>query len=328
VSQIPTPESLQERLEQAEQTLAAIRNGEVDALVVNSPDEGQRVFTLRGADWVYRVMVEQMSEGAATVSSDGTILYCNRRLADMVDLPLERAIGSTLAGLATPEDAPKVREFLASSPHPKDGLEVQLMGSEVARPVRLSASRLIGDLNDCLCVLILDLSAERRGDRLEALVLERTAELERMNANLRISERLATVGTLSAGLGHDMANLLLPVRASLDALDSGVEAPELKSDIAGIRTAVDYLQSLSRGGSGCWPWTRTVRWANGSVRFDEWFEDSIRRSRNVLPPGISLRSDVAGGSPGWRSPRRRFPRPCSTSCKNAVMPCGRAALER
>src|SRR5207248_7940559 len=55
-----------------------------------------------------------------------------------------------------------------------------------------------------------ELAAHR--DRLEELVQQRTGELERSHQHLRASERMAAIGTLSAGLGHDMGNLLLPIR--------------------------------------------------------------------------------------------------------------------
>jgi hypothetical protein len=67
-------EHLRDRLEEAEAAVDAIRSGEVDALVISSPD-GEQVFTLQGAEHPYRVMVETMNEGAATVLEDGTILY-------------------------------------------------------------------------------------------------------------------------------------------------------------------------------------------------------------------------------------------------------------
>ena len=67
-------------LQEAEETLDAIRSGEVDALVVAGP-EGERVFTLRGAEHPYRVMVESMNEGAISLALDGTILYCNGAFA-------------------------------------------------------------------------------------------------------------------------------------------------------------------------------------------------------------------------------------------------------
>ena len=74
-------QNLQLRLSEAEQTLAAIQNGEVDALIVSHPD-GNKVFSLTTADHSYRVMVEAMHEGAAFIVSSGHIYYCNQQLAE------------------------------------------------------------------------------------------------------------------------------------------------------------------------------------------------------------------------------------------------------
>ena len=74
---------LRRRLQEAEDTINAIREGHVEALVVSAP-EGEQVFTLRSADQPYRLMVEQMREGALTVAADGTILYCNQRFAELI----------------------------------------------------------------------------------------------------------------------------------------------------------------------------------------------------------------------------------------------------
>src|SRR5580658_6065715 len=86
---------LRARLADTEQTLEAIRSGKIDALMVLTP-QGEQVFTLRGADRLYRVMVEQMAEGAVTFASDGTILYCNHRFAELLRVPSEQIVGSQL----------------------------------------------------------------------------------------------------------------------------------------------------------------------------------------------------------------------------------------
>ena len=62
--------SLRARLDEVEQTLAAIRAGDVDAMVMRGPG-GERVFTLEGADHGYRVMLEVMSEGVAKLTAGG-----------------------------------------------------------------------------------------------------------------------------------------------------------------------------------------------------------------------------------------------------------------
>src|SRR6476469_10162918 len=85
---------LRARLHALEETLRAIRSGQVDALVVYAPDGGDRVFTLQGAEHPYRVLVESMNEGAATLNWGGDVLYANRRLAEMLATPLEQLISS------------------------------------------------------------------------------------------------------------------------------------------------------------------------------------------------------------------------------------------
>src|SRR3954471_18109171 len=80
------------QLEEANDTLEAIRTGKVDALIV-STDDGTQLYTLKTADQTYRMFIEKMNEGAVTINRDGLILYCNSRFAEMVDMPLEKVIG-------------------------------------------------------------------------------------------------------------------------------------------------------------------------------------------------------------------------------------------
>src|SRR6266498_3293613 len=80
-------EALRARLAETEQALHAVRDGAVDALVVAGP-QGKRVFTLNGAEQLYRRLVEEMSEGALVLSADATILCANRRISTMLDIPL------------------------------------------------------------------------------------------------------------------------------------------------------------------------------------------------------------------------------------------------
>jgi PAS domain-containing protein len=88
---------VRQRLEEAEDTLRAIRVGQVDAVVVSAP-KGERIFVLKGAEEPYRIFLETMSEGAVTLMADGTIAYGNQRFAEMLKTPLERVMGAPLEG--------------------------------------------------------------------------------------------------------------------------------------------------------------------------------------------------------------------------------------
>src|SRR5262245_10785145 len=113
--EIPTTEQLKglsERLAEAEETLRAVRSGEVDAFIVQGP-RGDQVYTLRSAEQPYRNLVEDMLEGAAILTTDGDIAYCNKRFAELVAVPLEDVIGGPMERFINPSDRPAYRALLA-----------------------------------------------------------------------------------------------------------------------------------------------------------------------------------------------------------------------
>ncbi len=89
-----TVSDLMKRLEEAEDTIRAIRNGEVDAFVMRAAEE-ERVFAVASADGPYRLLVERMQQGAATLSSDGAVLYCNQRFAELLSTSPEHVFGES-----------------------------------------------------------------------------------------------------------------------------------------------------------------------------------------------------------------------------------------
>jgi len=91
------------RLKEAQQTLSAIGTGEVDAFLISGPD-GAQVFTLNGAEHPYRILVETMNEGAATLTADRSIIFCNSRLADLLEVPMHSLLGTNLGSYLTPAD--------------------------------------------------------------------------------------------------------------------------------------------------------------------------------------------------------------------------------
>src|SRR5437763_457007 len=95
--QAPTADiaRLRAQLAEAQETLEAIRNGEVDTLVIRHP-AGPRLYSLEGVERVYRMLIETMQEAALTLTSEGVITYCNRSLAGLLRIPLEQCIGRRL----------------------------------------------------------------------------------------------------------------------------------------------------------------------------------------------------------------------------------------
>ena len=105
-------EELHSRLVETEEALAAIRNGEVDAILV-SGNKGDQVYSVSSAETPYRTFIEEMSEGAVTLTKEGTIIYCNQRFAQIVQAPYEQVIGSSLQRYIAPKDNSKIDNFLA-----------------------------------------------------------------------------------------------------------------------------------------------------------------------------------------------------------------------
>src|SRR5688572_18613830 len=85
-------EELRFQLQEANETIHAIRTGQIDALVVETRD-GPQLYTLKSADHPYRVFIEKMKEGAVTLNNSGIILYSNSQFADMIDAPLGKIMG-------------------------------------------------------------------------------------------------------------------------------------------------------------------------------------------------------------------------------------------
>jgi diguanylate cyclase (GGDEF)-like protein/PAS domain S-box-containing protein len=152
------------RLADAEETLRAIAAGEVDAFVVSDGTGGQRVFTLTTADRPYRMFVENMRDGAATLSSGGVILYANRRLADLLATSREAIVGRPLA------------TFLASSRIGVNELRISdvlgttfeldlLDATGTVVPVQVGSSPLEVDGDALTCLTFTDLTEQKAKDR-------------------------------------------------------------------------------------------------------------------------------------------------------------------
>src|ERR1700756_4999556 len=103
--------SLTERLAEAEETLRAVRSGEIDAFIVQGP-KGEQVYALRSAEQPYRNLIEDMLEGAAILTIEGDIAYCNRRFAELVGVPLEDVIGGGMERFVLGADRPVYRALL------------------------------------------------------------------------------------------------------------------------------------------------------------------------------------------------------------------------
>ena len=150
------------QLADSEETLRAIRHGEVDALVIAADAGQQHVFTLSSEDRPYRNFVEQMSDGAATVSSDGIVLYANQAFADLVGLSSNWVVGRPVLEFVSEASRVRLADLIGPSALGGSVEAMLLASSGNTVPVRISSSSAIQtDGDEISCVTVSDLTRER-----------------------------------------------------------------------------------------------------------------------------------------------------------------------
>ncbi|MDQ1494721.1 MAG: hypothetical protein QOG69_1204 [Actinomycetota bacterium] len=178
------------RLAEAEDTLRAIGAGEVDAFVVSDGNSGQHVFSLSTADRPYRMFVENMQEGAATLSANGLILYANRRLAELLACPAETIIGSLLQTFIAGGN-PLGLDRIRGPENSGTTFELELTDARgVAVPVLVGSSPLEVEGDHLICLTFTDLSAQKGHEREIARLGQ--AQAEQMS-DLQVAQIALTV---------------------------------------------------------------------------------------------------------------------------------------
>jgi PAS domain S-box-containing protein len=194
-------EELRQRLQEAEETLDAIRSGEVDALVVSGPS-GEKVFTLEGAEHPYRVLVESMNEGAISLSLDGTILYCNAAFARLIECPLDRIMGRDLSEFVPAEEREVLERLIRRGHHDAVRAELSILAtSGRSLPTQVSLNPINLEEGPSIGVIVTDLSERKRHEQAEAAVRMRDEFLAIASHELRTP--LTTLVLSLAVVEHD-----------------------------------------------------------------------------------------------------------------------------
>ncbi len=184
---------LKSRLDEAEQTLNAIQNGEIDAIITPQGSDGPKVYTLESADTVYRNLIEEMGEGVVTLTNTGTIFYANAQLASMLQVPLDKIIGLKFNDFILSEDLGIYWAIFENGLKTKSKGEINIKSVDgVILPVHISINT-SKDLNG-VYIVITDLSEQKHREELN----ESLIKLERSNAEL---QQFAYVAS------HDFENL-------------------------------------------------------------------------------------------------------------------------
>jgi len=213
---------LQASLHEAQETLNAIRNGEVDAVVVTG-SKGNKIYSLSGAEHPYRIYVEQMQEGAVTVTPEGLILYCNQRFAEMLGEPLDQVISSQLIPRLEAASWEAISTVLADHEGAAKHESFLQCAEGVSLPVHFTASPLPLMDQTVICLVVTDLSLQKSGEvlRLAKEVAERAS---------------AAKDSFLAALSHELRTPLTPALMGIATLQQEQGLP------AGVLTHLSMIR--------------------------------------------------------------------------------------
>ena len=187
---------------EAEQTLRAIRDGSVDAFVIEGP-QGSRIFTLEGSDLPYSAFVERMQQGAAMLNDRGEIIYCNPSLAGMIGMSRESVIGSPLRHFIAPADQRLCQNLLQQTQSGSSEGEMRLRSANGTLITANFAFRLLLHDKSTTGVLITDLTFRKQQIEL-ASRLQRIQDEERRRLARELHD---SVGQLLVAIGLNIARV-------------------------------------------------------------------------------------------------------------------------
>ncbi len=283
----PTRQALQNkikelstRLREAEESLSAIRDGEVDAIVV-SGNRGQQVFSLAGSDSVYRLIVESMQEAALTASRDGRILFCNAQFGAMLGAPMETLIGRKLEDFIGAEDRPLLASVLEVSESKPVRGRISLHGASRIIPSQVSASFLPLQDVPCVCIVAADLTeleASAAGLRQSNTDLQKSAARLRSLAGKLARTEERERRRLASILHDELQQLLVGAQIRLDVL----LAESAKDGGSKIQGVIDLLaQSIAISRSLATEISPPIRLGSGLVAAFEWLVRSMHEKHSL-----------------------------------------------
>ena len=216
---------LQQELEEAQETLRAIRQGEVDALVVEGP-LGPQLFTLKSAEQPYRMLVEQMQEGAVTLTPAGDVVYCNRRFAELVGVGPEAVVGGPIARFVAPADRALLDAALQAGRGRHEG---HLLGIEDRLiPALFSVGTFVAEGVESVSLVVTDLIE---------LTRTRVARAEAEAASQAKDQFLAM-------LGHELRNPLGAISSAVSVLGQSTTPEHTRRARSVIAHQTEHLTRL------------------------------------------------------------------------------------
>ena len=151
-------EALKDNLAESHEIVYAIRNGRIDALVVDG-QQGEQVVVLQGAEHPYRVLVESINDGAATLDAEGTVLYSNRRFAEILNVSPEKFVGTHLQSHFSKSGREKLEQLIRKALTDSSDGEITLdIPGQRQRLIHFSSNPVRNLQNQNICVVATELT--------------------------------------------------------------------------------------------------------------------------------------------------------------------------
>lgn len=177
--------------------------GGLDALVLDDPADatGTEVYTLASADRPYRVIVENMGEGALTVSEQGVVLYANPRIASVLGTSPGDMVGRDLVDFVPVDQLPALTRVLGARGETARRAEIVLPADDgAATPYLVTATDVDGSAVPLRCVVFTDLSMQKA---LEGRVADEAARSERQQVAIEVNDTIVQ-GLVAAEMAMDL----------------------------------------------------------------------------------------------------------------------------
>jgi PAS domain S-box-containing protein len=194
---------LRRQIGDLQETLSAISSGGVDAVVVGDVDNEQ-IYSLTSADRPYRVIVESMGEGAATVSENGVILFANPQLAKFLGVDRDSMVGRDLAEYVGDGHRAALTSLLAESSAETRRAELHITGA-AGNDVSFLAAATDIDLDGVLvrCLVLTDLTTQKL---FEKQLADEVARAERQQVAAEVNDTIVQ-GLVAAEMALDLGEV-------------------------------------------------------------------------------------------------------------------------
>jgi len=223
-------ESLEERLADSEQLIDAIRAGEVDAFAVNGSNHPE-IYTLQSGDYAYRVLIEEIGEGAVNISEDGLIVYTNSSFTELIGIPYEKVIGRFISDFIHEDSKEKFANLFNESLHGQSKGEIILAAGENIIPVYISLT----SLQPKLATVGIIVTDQTRIKLHERTILQYQRELELKN--IELAQNNSELSSFTYIASHDLQEPLRKIQTFCNLINAGSNE-ELPA------TTRDYFQRI------------------------------------------------------------------------------------